>query len=211
MNITTIDQNQAAVKSAEIHLKQLREAATLAERQAAGAQTDFESDPSDSAFTAASVAKQRAKNARNAADSYERVELAQAREALKTAEHQAVKASLSAAEDAVNRKLSAAVGALLEAVRQFGVARDEMLAFEAARQQAATFNVRSSFSLDQAMHNHTRALNATIGLVRTSQHYGGAMSRGPEEPVSYGVDGLAIRFRLLCGFPVAVRDTGAEA
>lgn len=210
MNMTTIDQSQAAVKSAETQLKQLREAATLAERQATAAQTDFEGDPTPDAFAAASVAKQRAKNARNAADSYERIELAQAQEALKTAERQAVVASLSAAEDAVNRKLSAAVGALSEAIRLFGVARDEMLAFEAARQQAATFGVRSSFSLEQAMHNHTRALNATIGLVRTSPVVS-TFRGGPEEPVSCGVDGMAIRFKLLCGFPVAVRDSGAEA
>lgn len=204
------NQAREAVKTAETQLKQLRDAATLAEREAGTAQTDFEDDPSDSAFTTASVAKQRAKNARSAAERYERTELAQAREALKTAERDAVKASLNAAEEAMKGKLDGAVATLLEAIRQFGAASNEMVAFETARQQAAESGVRSSFSLSQAMHNHTRALNNTIGLVRTSPAVG-VFSSGPEEPVFAGVDGMSIRFKLLCGFPVAVRDQGVEA
>lgn len=203
------NQAREAVKTAEIQLKQLRDAATLAEREAGTAQTDFEDDPSDSAFTTASVAKQRAKNARSAAERYERTELAQAREALKTAERDAVKAGLNAAEEAMKGKLNGAVATLLEAIRQFGVASEEMVAFETARQQAAPFSVYSAFSLEKAMREHTRALNRDLGLVRTSPAV--SVFSGPEEPVFAGVDGMSIRFKVLCGFPVAVRDQGAEA
>jgi hypothetical protein len=193
---------QAALKAAEAQLKQLRDAATLAESEAATAQMDFEEDPSESAFTAASVAKQRAANARKAADKYEKTELAQAREALRGAQRDAVAANLQAAERSITTKLTKATETMLAAIRQFNAAQEEAIAFEDARKEAASSGVTSSFSLANLMHQQTLSMNRTLGLVRTSTYVGNFGGSSPEEPVSSSVNGHAIRFRVLCGFSV---------
>lgn len=204
------NQAQAAVQAAETQLKQLRDAATLAEKEAATAQMDFEDDPSENAFTAASVAKQRAANARKAADKYENTELAQARAALKDAQRDAVEEKLQAAEQSITSKVESATKTMLAAIRQFNAAQEELIAFEATRKEAASSGVTTSFSLANVMHQHTLAMNRTLGLVRTTTYTSPFAGSSPEEPVSSSVDGHAIRFRLLCGFPVNREPAGSR-
>jgi hypothetical protein len=199
--MNTTQQAQANVRAAETELARLQQVAAAAQSEAVRAQANFEHDPSEQAATTSMVATQRAKNARAQAQRYEQSELAQATEALKEAERQALKASLQASENALMRKLDVAAEALLAAIHKFDAVKDDQADFATACKHAAQFGVRSSFSFETAMRTLEQRLNDTLGPTRTS-----SMSFS-ERPVSLtvermGAGGHAVRFKVLRAHPV---------